>query len=446
MPSAGLLAATLAPEPASALTTELLGSTLRAAARLAAGRAIAAGTVSAAVAALVDQTSRSMSMNSLKFATAVLTAGIIATGAGVFAYQGPGKKQAAAGESIRGRRRPRPHADARSRRRSRPELPGPAPGDGNGTGLAAEPDHRLAGPVPLREAAKILEFRADRLQDLDPNSLIRQPVHSWALRCWRPGATSSDTKANRIAALENYLNVWKEVEKEVKPEDKDELAVVRVLPHSRPSSGWPRPGPARSPGPTGSAPSGRPGPGPGDRPGSDPRSQALLARLEETIPMSFPNPTPLEDVLKYIQQATAGPDGEGIPIYVDPVTGLRALDDRSRNLMKSPITMDLDGVPLRRVLKLIAEQLGMGYGIKDGMVTFTAPDFRRQNWRELLVMEESFPMSSPLELEVERARRGELTPAELDQLNERLKAIEEVTKRAQSIRTMRLGARARRAA
>ena len=35
--------------------------------------------------------------------------------------------------------------------------------------------------------------------------------------------------------------------------------------------------------------------------------------------MNFPNPTPLEDVLKYIQQATAGPNGEGIPIYVDPV-------------------------------------------------------------------------------------------------------------------------------
>ena len=46
--------------------------------------------------------------------------------------------------------------------------------------------------------------------------------------------------------------------------------------------------------------------------------------------------------------------------------------------MKTPITMDLVGVPLRRTLKLIAEQLGMGYGIKDGMVTITPPDFRRQ--------------------------------------------------------------------
>ena len=63
VPSAGLLAATLAPEPASAITAELLGSTIGAATGLAAGRAIAAGTVSAAVAALVEQTARSMSMN-----------------------------------------------------------------------------------------------------------------------------------------------------------------------------------------------------------------------------------------------------------------------------------------------------------------------------------------------------------------------------------------------
>ena len=35
--------------------------------------------------------------------------------------------------------------------------------------------------------------------------------------------------------------------------------------------------------------------------------------------MNFPNPTPLEDVLKYIQQATAGPDSNGIQIYIDPV-------------------------------------------------------------------------------------------------------------------------------
>ena len=41
--------------------------------------------------------------------------------------------------------------------------------------------------------------------------------------------------------------------------------------------------------------------------------------------MSFPNETPLEDVLKYIKQATQGPNDAGIPIYVDP-QGLQEAD------------------------------------------------------------------------------------------------------------------------
>ena len=149
--------------------------------------------------------------------------------------------------------------------------------------------------------------------------------------------------------------------------------------------------------------------------------------------MKFPNPTPLEDVLRYIQSATAGPDREAIPIYVDPVNPSDPDTSLNDILMKTPITMDLQGVPLRRSLKLLAEQLGMGYGIKDGMVTMRPPDQRRRNWQELMVMEESFPFSSPLALEVERARRGELTTAELEQLNERLQAIEAVSKRFASI-------------
>jgi hypothetical protein len=160
--------------------------------------------------------------------------------------------------------------------------------------------------------------------------------------------------------------------------------------------------------------------------------------------MQFPDPTPLGDVLKYIQSATAGQNGEGIPIYIDPVDpDGDSVDQRSaaasEKLMKTPITIDLVGVPLRRSLKLIAEQLGMGFGIRDGMVTMRPPDMRLRNWHELLVIDESFPMSSPLDVEVERARRGELTAVELDQLNERLKAIEEATKRYMSTKTMGRG-------
>jgi RNA polymerase sigma factor (sigma-70 family) len=291
-PSAGLLAATLASEATSAMPAELLGSTLGAAMRFAAGQSIAAGSVSAAVVGLVNGTMRSMSMSTLKLVAAALTAAlVVATGAGVFAYQAPGD---------------RPAGDA---------------GGSPTIGTVAEAGKKSSAK-PVTDAAKA--------------------------------------------------------------------------------------GPVL-----------------------DARSRALLARLEEPIPMQFPDETPLEEVLKYIRSATAGPDGEGIPIYVDPV-GLEMINQT----MQSPIKMDLKGVPLRQTLKLVAGQLGMFYGIRDGLVTLTGADFMRQNWREYPVAEGTFPPTPPLQLLVEKAVRGEMTPAELEQLNEHLKAIEEATKRFQSIRMM----------
>src|SRR4051812_30855721 len=40
-------------------------------------------------------------------------------------------------------------------------------------------------------------------------------------------------------------------------------------------------------------------------------------KLQEPVSANFANETPLEDVLKYIKEATKGKD-KGIPIYVDP--------------------------------------------------------------------------------------------------------------------------------
>ena len=62
-----------------------------------------------------------------------------------------------------------------------------------------------------------------------------------------------------------------------------------------------------------------------DGSGKDAKSLAILAKLEEPVAMSFPNETPLEDLLKYIKQASTGPNGTGIPIYVDPL-GLQEAD------------------------------------------------------------------------------------------------------------------------
>jgi hypothetical protein len=99
----------------------------------------------------------------------------------------------------------------------------------------------------------------------------------------------------------------------------------------------------------------------------DKKTQAIVAKLDEPISMNFANETPLEDVLKYIKSATQGPNDSGIPIYVDPV-GLQ----EAEKTLTSPITLDLEGVPLKTTLRLLLKQLGLTYTVKDGLLTITS--------------------------------------------------------------------------
>ena len=71
----------------------------------------------------------------------------------------------------------------------------------------------------------------------------------------------------------------------------------------------------------------------------------ILKALEQPVPMHFAEETTLEDVLKHVAEATKGPDGTNIPIYVDPI-GLQ----EAEKSMTSIVRLDLDGVPLGRPL------------------------------------------------------------------------------------------------
>jgi tetratricopeptide (TPR) repeat protein len=99
----------------------------------------------------------------------------------------------------------------------------------------------------------------------------------------------------------------------------------------------------------------------------DKKTMNILAKLDEPIAMNFANETPLEDVLKYIKSATQGPNDSGIPIYVDPV-GLQ----EAEKTLTSPITLDLEGVPLKTTLRLLLKQLTLTYTVKDGLLTITS--------------------------------------------------------------------------
>jgi hypothetical protein len=146
----------------------------------------------------------------------------------------------------------------------------------------------------------------------------------------------------------------------------------------------------------------------------DPVSRAILKKLEAPISMSFPNETPLEDVLKYIKSATQGPTDSGLPIYVDPV-GL----NRAEKTMTSPVTLDLEGVPLWITLRLVLKQLGLTYDVKDGLVTITS--------------EKSEDRPVPILEHVRRARQGELSLAEIRELTEVIRALDELDKASQGL-------------
>ena len=99
------------------------------------------------------------------------------------------------------------------------------------------------------------------------------------------------------------------------------------------------------------------------------RNKLIEERLDKDVSMNFAHETPLEDVLKYVKESTKDAKGKSIPIYVDPI-GLQ----NAEKTMTSPITLDLEDVPLRTTLRLILGQLGMDYRIRDGMLYISNED------------------------------------------------------------------------
>ena len=100
-------------------------------------------------------------MNALKFAIVLAAAGFIVTGTGTFAYQAGGNKApqpappVVPAEADFGKAVPQSQDTTKvTPKAAEPEPPQAkaAPVDANvNHGLAREPDHRLPGPVPLRE-------------------------------------------------------------------------------------------------------------------------------------------------------------------------------------------------------------------------------------------------------------------------------------------------------
>jgi hypothetical protein len=91
--------------------------------------------------------------------------------------------------------------------------------------------------------------------------------------------------------------------------------------------------------------------------------------LQQEVPMSFPDETPLRDVLKAVYRATAGKNkgGRGLVIYVDPI----GIQEAEKSL-DSTVSIDLKHAPLCTTLGLLLRQLGLGFGVRDdGMLVIS---------------------------------------------------------------------------
>jgi RNA polymerase sigma factor (sigma-70 family) len=155
------------------------------------------------------------------------------------------------------------------------------------------------------------------------------------------------------------------------------------------------------------------------KPDKDPKSQMILAKLDEPISMSFSEDTPLEDVLKYVKQATTSKTYVGIPIYVDPM----GLQEANKSMTSTVRNMDLEGVPLRRTLQLLLKQLDLKYFVDDGILCITSAESDGR-------FDPAIHEPSQIMQEVEKAERGELSLTEMKALIEVFKTRDQIKKLA----------------
>ena len=154
--------------------------------------------------------------------------------------------------------------------------------------------------------------------------------------------------------------------------------------------------------------------------GKDARSQRVLEKLDEPFAMSFSDETPLEDVLKYVKQATTTKNYAGIPIYVDPI----GLQEAEKSMTSTVRNMDLEGVPLRRTLHILLKQLDLMYFVDDGILYITSAE-SGDPWKRF---GPAIAEPPPILQKAEKAKRGELSLSETKEVLELLKTRAQIAK------------------
>jgi RNA polymerase sigma factor (sigma-70 family) len=489
---AGALTALFVGDASAAIPPVLVDSTIKAAALVAAGKAAAAGTLSAGAASLMQGTLIAMDLTKLKtIAASLALAGLLTTGAGVLAYQSQGRE----GKPDRTTARPAAAVPSPKASGAAMAMPVLLPSEPIQTQAIVNKDlwdkllKQYPDPPPAqidrlfhwsRAAMEAQQYLGQIDAGDDQRRAALEAHRDRMLQLYR--ITQSLTGPNQAAQADAARAIVQQIGREL-PDVRPEMDRPQSNPPARPNrpeppqeaafseeddvvgskgmdrldfrmlaraTGTPLPRPggmgmamkAGKPGmatdasgPGGGIASEGSGPGGGSEArgnydpkfmirldiaqlaadaeahDTSPKSRAILKKLEEPMAMRFANETPLEDILKYIMSATAtnaersetpnrpppseeGPGDiekpapkapetpkpgktmrpsdpleNGIPIYVDP----RGLSEAEKT-MTSPVTLDLEGVPLKTTLRLLLRQLGLAYCVKDGLLIISSPE------------------------------------------------------------------------
>jgi RNA polymerase sigma factor (sigma-70 family) len=409
-PTASVLILLGASDATAVLERPLIERTVHASLKFAAGKSLSQ-IVSTSITSLVEGALAAMVLTKLKWVgLSILVAGLALTSAGVMARQDTASKgtpQAASSKV-----EPKPAApDYGKAARKGPDNPPAAIGE-SASGSAGDPRRELVQAARSAYQATWEAYRGG-------NASAEQVDHASQKWMEAQPPDPSDPDA-RVAAARAHLERMRELlrvqpDRPGSPSKPAELARIRAYVAE-----------ARflvaqaQAGPTVQAASNEGGASERDVRGKDPKSRQILAKLEEPISMVFANETPLDDVLKYIKQATTTPTFSGIPIYIDPIGFQEA--ERSLN---STVQLDLEGIPLRRTLQLLLSQLGLVYFVEDGMVVITSESSEQAGLPPPMRQE------TPILARARKAERGELGREEIEELIEDFKLRATVMKYAQ---------------
>ena len=406
-PSAVLLVQSLTGDASAAIPPGLLAATARSA-RAVATRGLAAGAVSPQVSSLAQGLLRSMTMTKLMTmgAAALLAAGLLGTGGAIRARQVPAPRPVA------DRADPGPGTVAANEAGTSvpapPEAPRPPTTSGDSSpGASTDARVKLAETIFNNQMRRYL---AGELED--PEVLDR-----WSHRILLADVATRATPAARVAAAEAHLDRMRSLAGVAQARtdagrlSKADAAIASYfLVAAEAEVARERAGP----------PAGRdldPGAKAGKAGDGSSRSRAIQAKLDSPIAITFRSETPLEDVIKYIKQATAGGDlPQGLPIYVDPV-GLQEAD----KTLASTVQIDLEGLPVRRALGLMMDQLGLRFTVDDGLLIISSGDRIGQ-----LKGAGQHQEPAPFVQMQEKLERGEYTIQELAELKKQLTLKNEV--------------------